>query len=138
MPASTGAILRSDAITAVTAGLKCPPDVPPNEWISIASAKTWTKPMTAKSWKPSAMVLTWLVDTAIPIAKTRTIVPSSSARYADGPRRSMAAAPLAEPASGCGAIVLLRADAAELLAPGFRPAPEVDRLDAAAGDLAHR
>ena len=40
------------ASAAVTAGLKCAPEAPPSEWMSIIRTKTWTRPMTAKSVTP--------------------------------------------------------------------------------------
>jgi hypothetical protein len=65
MAESIGLIWRTTVIATVTAGLKCAPLITPIVWMRKNSARTWTRPMTAKSSK-----LVPVIGAAAPCAGT--------------------------------------------------------------------
>src|SRR3954452_19385149 len=89
MLASEGRIWRIAASPAVTAGLKCAPEIRASVWISMKRMKTWTSPMTSQ-WTYGAGfagdAATPYTDTTTAMTNTSVNVPKNSAKYAAGPR----------------------------------------------------
>ena len=81
MSASGGLIWRSTVITAVTAGLKCAPEMSASVWISPNSRKACTSPMTEKS--VNGVGFAWsegtYSETTAVMKKTSNSVPTNSA-----------------------------------------------------------
>ena len=82
MGASGGLIWRSTVIAAVTAGLKCAPEISASVWISANSRKACTSPITEKSMNGAGFTrvggATYSETTAV-MKKTSNSVPMNSA-----------------------------------------------------------
>ena len=69
-------------MAAVTAGLKCAPEITASVWISPNRTKTWTSPITEKSMNGFGFCALGVVtysDTAAVTKKTSSSVPTNSA-----------------------------------------------------------
>src|SRR6478672_3154505 len=89
MLASEGRIWRIAARPAVTAGLKCAPEMIASVWINMKSMNACTSPITSQCTYGAGFAgvgATPYTDTTTAMTNTRVKVPKNSAKYAAGPR----------------------------------------------------